>query len=148
MFEKRRPATPDEIAALFASFDVIGDPPAVLYEAEIGAIATLAELAAAFTVLVVPQPHPGRSGFYALAECAASWNAGGGTEHDQESYQRALRQAEDPAFAPEILFAPTTLVPSGWWIVDAIHRGAALLTKRRERGDASGLRVYVLPRPL
>jgi hypothetical protein len=149
VFEERRHARPDEIAALLRSFDVI-EPPDVLREATISAV-TLDELRAAHTVIAVTQPLPGHEHFHTLAECEASWASGGGSVHDQESYQRALLQAEDPAFAPEILFEPTTLTSSRWWIVDAIHRGAALLTKGREPARAAGaarVRVYVLPRPL
>jgi hypothetical protein len=148
VFEQRRPATPAEIDALLASFDVI-NPPLVLYEAEISEIATLDGLGAASTVLAVPDPPPGGPSFYTVAAVARSWEAGGGTEHDQQSFQRALRQAEDPAFAPEVLFEPTTSTPSGWRIVDAIHRAAALLTRRTAGGITQiHLRVFVLPRPL
>ena len=147
MFEQRRPATPEEIAALVASFDVI-NPPAVLYEAEVSTIASLEELGAAYTVLAAEGRPVGAASFYTVAEVARSWAAGGGTEHDQQSFQRALRQAEDPAFAPEILFAPTRLTPSGWWIVDAIHRAAALLTLRAARGTTFDLRVFIVSRSL
>lgn len=147
MFEQRRPATPEEIAALYASFDAI-NPPAVLAEAQVSVIATMAELAAVPTVLVKPDPAVGDS-FYTVAECERSWAAGGGSAHDQESYGRALTSAADPAFAPPLLFEPTTSTSSGWRMVDGIHRAAALLTRRTAACVSTiDLRVFVLPRPL
>ena len=111
-------------------------------------IATIDALAAMHTVLENSAPSRGTERFYTLVECEHTWAAGGGSAHDQESYGRALLQAVAPAFAPSLLFAPTRLTDSGWWMVDGIHRAAALLTRRRAAGvRALHLRVFVLPRP-
>lgn len=148
MFERRRPATPAEIAELYASFDA-GNAPEVLREAAVSVIVTLAELAAMHTALAIPEPRAGGDSFYTVAENERSWAAGGGSAHDQESYGRAVQQAADPTFAPPLLFAPTSFTSSGWWMVDGIHRAAALLTTRRAAGVTTiDLRVFALPRPL
>lgn len=148
MFERRRPATQAELVELLASFDV-ASPPAELAEAEVSEVATIDDLAAMHTVLENGAPRPGADRFYTLAECEGSWGAGGGSAHDRESYGRALTQARNLAFAPPLLFAPTQLTSSRWWMVDGIHRAAALLTRRRAVGaQALNLRVFVLQRPL
>jgi hypothetical protein len=148
VFETRRPATPAERAPLLASFDDVAGAPDLL-DAEVSEVATLEELAAMHTVLAIPDPPAGGDSFYTIAENERSWAAGGGSEHDQESYGRALLQAADPAFAPPLLFEPTRFTSSGWRMVDGIHRAAALLTTRRAAGVTTiDLRVFVLPRPL
>jgi hypothetical protein len=148
MFSTRRLATTDELGRLVASFDVIS-PPAGLAEAEISEVATIPELGRLHTVVAIPDAPPGADSFYTLAECERSWASGGGSAHDQASYGRALAQAADPAFEPPLLIEPTPLTSSGWWIIDGIHRAAALLTVRTAAGrSAPGLSVFVLPRPL
>ena len=77
MFEHRRPASPEEIAQLIASFDATGLPE--LEDAEVSEIATLSELGAMHTVLAIPDPRPGADSFYTVAELAPGWNAGGGS---------------------------------------------------------------------
>lgn len=135
------------MAELVASFDVVSPPPE-LNEADVSEIATIDALSAMYTVLENSAQSPGADRFYTLAECERSWAAGGGSAHDQESYGRALRQAIDPAFSPPLLIAPTGLTKSGWWMVDGIHRAAALLTTRRAATVTPlHLRVFVLPRP-
>jgi hypothetical protein len=148
VFDNRRPATPAELAPLLANFeDVAGAPDLSL--AAISEITTLDELAAMHTVLAIPDPPPGGDSFYTVAENERSWAAGGGSAHDQESYGRAMEHAADPAFAPPLLFEPTSVTSSGWRMVDGIHRAAALLTTRRAAGVTTiDLRVFVLPQPL
>ena len=148
MFDTRRLATPAELAPLLANFeDVAGAPD--LSEAEISEIASLDDLATMHTVLAIPDPPEGGDSFYTVAENESSWAAGGGSEHDQESYGRAMVLAADPAFAPALLFEPTDVTSSGWRMVDGLHRAAALLTTRRAAGvSAIDLRVFVLQRSL
>lgn len=150
VFEKRRPATPDEIARLVASLDVI-ELPAVIFEAEVSEVATVAQLASLHTVLGVSNPAPGADRFQTVAEIERIWAAGGGDPvRDQESYQFHLARARaDPSFAPELLFEPTRSVTSGWWMIDGIHRAVALLTARTASATTPlHLPVFVLPRPL
>jgi hypothetical protein len=148
MFDNRRPATPEELARLIASFDASGVE-RELAEAQVSEIASLDQLAAMHTVLEIPDPPVDGDSFYTLEECARSWAAGGGSAHDQESYGRAMAQAAAPGFAPTLLFAPTELTSSGWWMVDGIHRAAALYRTRSGVGmNALRLSVFVLPRPL
>jgi len=148
VFETRRPATSAEIAQLLKSFDVPSAPPG-LVEAEICEVATVTELGALHTVLAIPAPRPGADAFYTVAEVGQSWAAGGGSERDQESYHRASARAADPGFAPELLFEPTPATSSGWWMIDGIHRAAALYTARTAAGVTTlGLPVFVLPRQL
>ena len=147
MFEQRRAATAAERAQLIASFDATGLPE--LEEAEVSEITTLVELGAMHTVLALPDPRPGADSFYTIAERAPGWAAGGGSDHDQDSYRRALVRVEDPTYEPELLFAPTRLTSSGWWMVDAIHRAAAFYNTRVAAGlTIVHLRVFVLPRPI
>jgi hypothetical protein len=146
VFERRRPATPEETAQLIASFDATGLPQ--LEDAQVSEIATLAELGAMHTVLAVPNPRPGVDSFYRVAELAPSWAVGGGSAHDQDSYRRALARVADPDYEPELLFAPTDLTSSGWWMIDAIHRAAALYNTAAAGATTLRLRVFVLPRPL
>ena len=146
MFEQRRPPTAAETAALIASFDATG---LELEEAEVSEIATLAQLGATHTVLAVPVPQSGADRFYTIAQCASAWAAGRGSSHDQDSYQRALLRVADPDYEPEMLFAPTGLTSSGWWMIDAIHRAAAFYTTRAAAGvSAIHVRVFVMPRPV
>lgn len=148
MFVKRRPASPRELARLVESFDVT-PPPAGLTEAEIGEVASIDVLGALHTVLAIADPRPGADRFCTVAELEKSWAAGGGSDRDQESYQRALARAADPAFAPELLFEPTDLTSSGWWMIDGIHRAAALLSVRTAaKATVLELPVFVLRRPL
>lgn len=144
----RTTSTGDEIAQLLASFDVIS-PPSELAQAQVTEVGTLGQLAGMHTVLAIPDPPADGERFYTVAECERSWAAGGGSAHDQESYGRALMQAADPTFAPALLFASTSLTSSGWWMVDGVHRAAALLTQRTAAGTTTlRLRVFVLPKPL
>lgn len=146
MFERRRLATPDETAALIASFDASG---LALEDAEVSELATIAELGAMHTVLALPVLLPGADRFCTIAQCAPGWAAGGGSAHDQDSYRRALARVADPDYEPELLFAPTALTSSGWWMIDAIHRAAAFYNTRAAAGvSAIDLRVFVLPRPV
>jgi hypothetical protein len=148
VFPRRRPATAAEIARLIASFDTIASPVG-LAEAEISEIATLDDLGAQFTVLEIPDPPPGGDRFYTVAQLEKSWAAGGGSDHDRDSYPRGLARVADPAYAPKLLFEPTRLTSSGWWMIDGIHRAAALLTMRTAAGaTALRLSVFVLPRQL
>ena len=59
MFEQRRPATPEETAALIASLEASG---LELEDAEVSEIATLTELGAMHTVLGLPDARPGADG--------------------------------------------------------------------------------------
>ena len=149
MFEKRRPAAPEELARLYESWGIpsMNDQ---LAAAEVSEIATLAELGAQHTVLAVPNPAPGADGVYTVAELHAIWSAGGGhPERDQLSYQYHLRDAADPAYAPVLLFEPTRSTSSGWRILDGTHRAVALYTAR-ERSGTTMLHVpaFVLARQL
>lgn len=147
MFEKRRPATATEIAQLIASFDAIAPPG--LEDAEVSEIATLAELGAMHTVLTNPEQVPGADSYYTIVELAPGWAAGSGSAHDQDSYRRALARVADPAYEPELLFEPTPLTGSGWWMIDAIHRAVAFYNSRAATGvTAIHLRVFVLSRQL
>jgi hypothetical protein len=152
-FEKRRVATPEELARLWASFahGVSGlrkDDEQLLAEAEISRVGTLTELAAVFTGLSVAEPHRDGRGQRTVAECEAEWRAGGGTGHDQESYRRGLALAGDPEYQPELLFMPSRRVRTGYLLVDAIHRAAALYSCRRvSRTEVLDTIAYVLPRP-
>lgn len=66
MFEERRAATPQEITRLLASLDV-SDPPAVILEAEVSEVATLANLGALHTVvLTVREPRAPRSRYFPI----------------------------------------------------------------------------------
>jgi hypothetical protein len=146
VFEQRRPATPEEIAALIASFDATG---LALEDAEVSEIGTLAELGAMHTVLAIPEPKPGADSFYTIAELAPGWAAAGGSAHDQDSYARALVRVAEPDYEPELLIAPTRLTTSGWRMIDAIHRAVAFYNTRTASGvTAIHLRVFVLPRPV
>ncbi len=107
------------------------------------------QAAASDTVLAIPDPAPGGDSFYTVAELAPGWAAGGGSAHDQDSYRRALARVADSAYAPELLFAPTRLTSSGWWMIDAIHRAVAFLNTRTVAGLTTiQLRVFVLSRPI
>jgi len=146
VFEKRRPATPEQIAQLIASFDAIGLD---LEDAEVSVIATLAELGAMHTVLGIPNPQPGADVFYTIAELAPIWTAGGGSAHDREAYPRGLARVAAREYEPELLFAPTSLTSSDWWMIDAIHRAVAFYNTRLTAGVTDiGLRVFVMPLPL
>jgi len=124
------------------------DEQEALEAAQISSIATLAELGSTFTVLGVPNPRAGGPVLRSVAECAADWAAGGGSERDQDGYHRGLAQAEDPDYQPELLFTPTRLTSSGYMLMDAVHRAAALFTKRTDKGATKlDLPVYVLPKP-
>ena len=102
-----------------------------------------------YTVLEKTDRSDDAERFWTVAQDERSWAAGEGSERDQESYQRALRQAADPAFSPELLFAPTGQTSDGWWMIDGIHRAAALLTTRAASGATTlMLPVYVLSLPL
>lgn len=148
MFDKRRLATPAELERLYASWG-IPDMNDQLASAEMSEVAMLADLAAMHTVLEIPNPRPGGERFFTVAESERIWAAGGGSAHDQQSYPHALALAAASSFAPELLFAPTTATGSGWWMIDGIHRAAALLTQRTAAGlTVLGLSVFVLPRPL
>src|SRR6266545_541827 len=131
MFEQRRRATPEETAELIASFDASG---LELVDAQVSEIATLAELGAMHTVLALPELLRGADRFYTIAQCAPGWAAGGGSAHDQDSYRRALARVADPDYEPELLFAPTALTSSAWWMIDAIHRAAAFYNTRAAAG--------------
>lgn len=147
MFEQGRRATPEEIAQLIASFDAAGLPE--LGDTNVSEIASLAELGAMHTVLAIPDALPGADSFYTVAELAPAWAAGGGSAHDQDSYRRALARVADPDYAPELLFAPTRLTSSGWWMIDAIHRAVAFFNTRTVAGLTTiSLRVFVLSQPL
>jgi hypothetical protein len=152
MFEQRRRATAPEIARLRASFghNVTGlrpDDEQLLSEAEITSVATIAELGALFTGLSVTDARPGAPIQRTVADCAAEWGAGGGTQHDQDAYHRGLAQAADPDYQPELLFTPSRRVSSGYLLVDAIHRAAALYTQRTAtRTKQLDTIAYVLPR--
>jgi hypothetical protein len=148
MFTKRRPASAKELARLIESFDVV-PPPAGLAEAEISDIGSVDDLGALYTVIAIPEPKPGKDRFYTVAQLEGSWSGGGGSARDQKSYRRALARAADPSFSPELLVEPTSLTSSGWWIIDGVHRAAALLGVRGAAGaTALGLPVFVLARPL
>jgi hypothetical protein len=55
----------------------------------------------------------------------------------------------DPTYEPELLFAPTRLTSSGWWMIDAIHRAAAYYnTRAATKVTEINLRVFVMPRPV
>jgi len=146
VFDQRRPATAEELAQLIASFDATG---LKLEEAEMSEIDTLAALGSMHTVLAASDPPAGTESFYTIAKLAPIWAAGGGSAHDQDSYRRALARVADPGYEPELLFAPTGLTSSGWWMIDAIHRAAAFYNTRLAAGvTAIHLRVFVLPRPV
>jgi hypothetical protein len=146
VFERRRQATPAETAALIASFDAAG---LELEEAEVSELATLADLGRAHTVLRLDVPAPGRDFFSTIAEVAPVWAAGGGTGHDQDAYRRGVERVANPAYEPELLFAPTPHTSSGWWMIDANHRAAAYYNTRAAAGvTAINLRVFVMPRPV
>jgi len=146
VFEQRRPATPEETAALIASLEASG---LELEDAEVSEIATLTELGAMHTVLGLPDARPGADAFYTIAQRAPGWAAGDGLAHDQDSYRRARARVADPDYEPELLFAPKGLTSSGWWMIDAIHRAAAFYNTRAAAGvSAIHLRVFVLPRPV
>lgn len=149
MFSKRRAMTADEFARLIKSFDVPSES-TMLAEAKVSEIATIAELGSLHTVLVDPDAPPGTERHYTVAQLAASWARGGSDPvRDQESYRHAVTPAADPAFAPELLFAPTRQTTSGWWLFDGIHRAAALHTVRTAAGVTNlALPVFVLPRPV
>jgi hypothetical protein len=149
VFETRRPATPGELARLYESWGIasMNDQ---LASAEISEIATLAELGAKHTVIAVPNPAPGADRVYTVAELHATWRAGGGhPERDQGPYQHFVEVATaDPAFAPELLFAPAP-TSSGWWILDGSHRATAMYSARAAAGvTALHLAVFVLSRQL
>ena len=152
MFDRRRRATAHEIARLRASFgyDVVGlrpDDEQLLGEAQISSIATLAELGALFTSLSVGDARPGAPSQRTVADCAAEWAAANGTAHDQDAYRRGLDQAADPDYQPELLFTPSRRVSSGYLLVDAIHRAAALYTQRTAtRTTQLDTIAYLLPR--
>jgi len=146
VFERRRRATSAETAALIASFDATGLD---LEEAQVSELATLANLGGAHTVLRVNAPRPGADFFYTIDEVAPVWASGGGTVHDQDAYRRGLARVTDPTYEPELLFAPTRLTSSGWWMIDAIHRAAAYYnTRAATKVTEINLRVFVLPRPV
>lgn len=146
MFERRRQATPAETAALIASFDAVGLD---LEQAEVSHLTTLADLAQVDTVLRADAPLPEGKAFRTIEEVARDWARGGGSPHDQDAYRRGLARVADPAYEPELLFAPTSLTPSGWWIIDAIHRAAAYYNTRAEiKATEINLRVFVMPHPV
>ena len=147
MFETRRRATSAEIARLIASFDAIAPPG--LEDADVSEVASLSELGAMHTVLAISDPRPSTDSFYTIAELAPGWNRGGGSAHDQDSYRRALARVADPTYAPELLFEPTRLTSSGWWMIDAIHRAVAFYNTRAAAGVTTlRLPVFVLSRQL
>lgn len=149
MFTKRRPISASELEDLVESFGVPSEQP-MLAEAEVSEVATVAELGALHTVLVDGEAPPRAERHRTVAQIAASWSVGGGDRiRDQESFWHAVARAADPAFAPELLLAPTTATSSGWWIIDGIHRAAGLYHVRSAAGATHlGLRVFVLPRPV
>src|SRR5687768_5292968 len=107
MFEKRRIATPEELARLWASFahGISGlrkDDEQLLAEVEVSSVRTLTELGTLLTGLSVAEPRLDGRGQRTVAECEAEWRAGRGTEHDQESYRRGLALAADPQYQPEL----------------------------------------------
>jgi len=145
VFERRRPATREELARLYASWGIpsMNDQ---LAAAEISEIATLAELGAKHTVISVSNPEPGADRVQTIAELHVSWSAGGGhPERDQGPYQHFVSiAAADPAFAPELLFEPAS-TSSGWWILDGSHRATALYSARAAAGVTElHLPVFVL----
>jgi hypothetical protein len=149
VFERRRPATPGEIARLLKSLDVI-DVPALIHEAEMSEVASIAQLAALHTVLAVTNPAPVAERFYTVAQLEVTWAAGDGSRDDQHRYLFQVdRITADPTYEPELLLAPTGSVRSGWWMIDGIHRAAALLTThRRSAATSKPVPVFVLPRPV
>jgi hypothetical protein len=149
MFEARRAATPPEITRLLASVDALLTPEqqAQLEAAQISSVRTRSELGALFTVLGVTAPKAGGPTQRTVAEVESEWATGGGTERDQDGYRRGLALAADPHYQPELLFTPSTLASSGFLLMDAIHRAAALYTLRTASGtEQLDTIAYVLPR--
>jgi hypothetical protein len=145
LFAERRPATPAELARLRESFGV-EPPPAGLLEAEIGHLESLNDLGSLPTVLSTIEGALTPGSMRSVAEVSHIFLHGGGDTRDQDAFRWAFERAADPGFEPELLVEPFA---DGWWLIDAVHRAAALYAKRREMSlEVRCLPVFVLDRPL
>lgn len=129
------------------SFGVDSHPDGLL-EAEVSEVSSLAELGSLRTVLATVaggQPRDGAA--FTVAELADIFERpDGGNARDQDAFRHFLGLAADAAYQPTLLLEPTS---TGWWMLDGIHRAAALFSARRVAGRAElRLPVFVLPRPL
>ena len=70
----------------------------------------------------------------------------GGDERDRRAFRYFLALSGDPNYQPVLLVEPTAF---GWWLIDGIHRAAALYSARRVTGtEVISLPVFVLPTQL
>ena len=144
MFSHKRPATRDELLRLTASLDV-DVTPGGLREAQVSEVTSSAELGQLRTVLRVVHGAPALGREYTVAELAEIFMRGGGDAHDQRSFGYALGLAADAQYVPTLLLEPNG---HDWWLIDGIHRAAAVFASRQASGTDVPFAVFVLPRPL